>query len=263
MRSWVNDRCPIKRLSLVDTAPKRVGKPVVLGVLGISAVLIIVSALLPSPEQRQIEVQKRKLIGLKPVAPPRLPSSPAVSVRWPKQGDRRVRRPMAIHAYLKVGVKTNRADLLNSRYMGINGQTNLHISFDPKDEEQVRLVTALALKKPESDPRGEVLLHDAFIVMMTRRKPGHIPWLVKQQLRRYPAEQVAKARARVLAELADGSATAYPAGTVLYAAGDRFYREPKPKTPTGSSSFGGLYWTYSSANSDILEALSDARVPLP
>lgn len=238
-------------------APNSARKSIVIGVVGFSVLLVAVGVFLPSSEQRQIQGLSRKLIGLVRATPPPLPSAPAIEMQWYQGFSERPKRDVTLHAYLELGTRTSRADLLRPMYATSGrGRSVFHLAFDPKREDEVRLATALALAADPEDSRGNFLRHNAFL----SRGPStaSVRKVVNQLFKKVGPVRIAVVRKRILAELADGSATAYPVGTVLYEADGKFYREPKPSGPVA-----GPYSGISTGYSEAVEALGDARVPLP
>ncbi|RYG86176.1 MAG: hypothetical protein EON58_22035 [Alphaproteobacteria bacterium] len=230
---------------------------IVLVILAVCVGLVLLGALLPSPQQREMIGKRQKLVGLKKVSVPPLPSDPVFVLPWKEAsyGGNVPGRSVTIHVYLRAGLRTSRADLLDQRYSGVSGvrsRTVFHIAFDPKRQDEVRLVAAIAATKSGMNLQ---LLRNGF---MAGRTPTRLTFVLSSEAQA-GRKRFSEALERVAAELNDGSATAHPAGTVLYEADGVCYVEPK----IVGAGIGVSYSGPTTNAYEALEAMSDRRVDLP
>lgn len=238
---------------------------ILLGMVGLCGLLIGASALMPSISDREVEQQRRKIDRLVRVPPPKLATRSAISLPWYTTQQNLPPRDVRIHLYLRVRPESLRMDTLNGSFgasEGAHGATVLHLVFDPKNTRELRIATAIAATSGKRTSRGGAL-RNAALLFGSPLASGTLGVAIAKVEREAGPSVLASSRSDVLAELADGSATAYPPGTVLLEAGGRFYRDPTSKPSKGTLP---IPWTARASmpgTFEIVEALRDARVRLP
>ncbi|RYG28618.1 hypothetical protein EON81_28190 [bacterium] len=242
-----------------DPAPVR--RRILLGVVGSCFVLVLISALMPDQVQREVNSKRQKIVALQAVAPPPQPSTPAIRIRWRPGSGTMPGRDVRVHVYAQLGKPLARTDVLLPGWVfesGGRGETIIHLRFDPKDPDEVRLATVLASTSAHETSGGVALRQEA-LGAGRRLSVAMVRHRVRKFEQSLAPSVIAAARTGVLDEMADGTAGAQPPGTVLYECEGRFFRAPLP----GTSSSAPLYRGHDPAFTEATEAFADRRVALP